>query len=110
MTSDNDLKSAMKSAEQWLAETSTFSHDVCCLCPQCKGGFERFITVEQVKALQLGALKEGMRRAADLKPNMVQEKCYGETESAWGQGYNAGTAEHCSRILSAAEAMTETDL
>jgi len=60
--------------------------------------FDQTAAEELIKQIQLNAYKAGGLSAADLKPDMVQEKCYGETESAFGQGYNAGTAAHCSVI------------
>lgn len=95
----------MKTAEEWGKEYAAQRH-----LPMYKrtlvhrdGSFTR--------AIQLDAMKEGMRRAADTcKPPLQQEKCYGESESSFGIGYNAGTAEFNSNILIAADNLTLEDL
>ena len=95
----------MKTAEEWftienLGMVLDIESDVSC----------RPIELEQIREIQLDAMKEGMRRAAKQKQPKKQEKCYAEAVSCHNCGYNEGNDEMEQAILTAAEQLTEKDL
>ncbi len=89
----------MKSAEEWLKtmfdspETTTHTFK------------------QHIEAIQLDAMKEGMRRAA-AKLERAKEDAYKGTLSMneYGHGVKKGMSESVSMILSAAEQLTDKEL
>ena len=61
------------------------------------------VTEQQIRQIQLDALKEGMRRAASVVITLTHDDCY--------NGSRYSIPEKCKQaILSAAEQLTEKDL
>lgn len=83
----------MKTAEEWHEQSDS-------RLPQ------RAIDIDDIKQIQLDAMKEGMRRAAELtKPPMRRECEYGQY-----QQYDQISQQCAEAILTAAEQLTEKDL
>lgn len=88
----------MKSAEEWFMLHNS------CEAP-AKGSYVYNLMIEHIKAIQLDAMKEGARRAADeVKKNMEYDQHLGN--ESWQQI----SKENMENILTTAEQWTEKDL
>lgn len=58
----------MKTAEEWLKwfRDNPPHYDPACCCERCNNGQETFLLASDIKQIQLDAMREGMRRAAEI--------------------------------------------
>ena len=83
----------MKTAEEWHEQFDS-------------GLPQRAIDIDEIKQIQLDAMKEGARRAAELTKPPMRREC----EYEQYQQYDQISQQCAEAILTAAEQLTEKDL
>lgn len=56
----------MRTAEEIKHQLSISQHPLDCICKQCKGGTEMFLTDEDIEAIQDEAVAHGMTLSAEI--------------------------------------------